>query len=218
MRKVGQDNSRQALIDAAGMLIVEKGDSRVVTTREIIARAHITGKSTIDYHFGNKAGLINAVFEELRRAYVHSTLATYLKKHEDLLNTREGCIEFVKGMIDDSRSYHKRIKEHPWHWALSCRLAQNEDDQVKFRMAEIYFEGTTAFYEIFRRITGKTDVNESYMWFMSTIAIMTLRAFRLRSMTTIGKNLELASDYDDQFAEFAKRLLLEGWGLQEKAK
>lgn len=213
MRKKGQDNSRQALIDAAGMLIVEKGDSRVVTTREIIARAHITGKSTIDYHFGNKAGLLKAVFGELRQAYVNSTLAAYLKKHEDLLNTREGCIEFVKGMIDDCRNNHKRIKKHPWHWALSCRLAQNEEALVDYDMAEIYFEGTTAFYEIFRRITGRTDVNEAYMWFMSTIAVMTVRTFRLRQITRMGKELELNPDYDDQFAEFAKSQLLEGWGL-----
>lgn len=100
-------------------------------------------------------------------------------------------------------------------WTLIFPSQKSHSDRllVDYDMAEIYFEGTTAFYEIFRRITGRTDVNEAYMWFMSTIAVMTVRTFRLRQITRMGKELELNPDYDDQFAEFAKSQLLEGWGL-----
>ena len=55
------ENSRQALIVAAGALFAENGVSGT-NVRSIAAKAGVN-VALINYHFGNKDGLVNAVID-----------------------------------------------------------------------------------------------------------------------------------------------------------
>jgi AcrR family transcriptional regulator len=52
---------REAILDAAHALIAERGAARV-TTREVAARARVS-EASVYYHYGDRAGLLQAVFE-----------------------------------------------------------------------------------------------------------------------------------------------------------
>ena len=63
------ENSRMALIIAAGELFAENGVSGT-NVRSIAAKAGVN-VALINYHFGNKDGLVNAVIDFVLEAYRH---------------------------------------------------------------------------------------------------------------------------------------------------
>lgn len=206
-----RENKRQALIEATGKLLVEKGDSRVVSTRAIVERAH-TSKSAIDYHFGNKAGLLRAVLNELRQMHGCRCISDFLRKNEEKLENRAGQIQFVSDLLNEFQHYFMREEKNSWHILLRQKVIQSYHEIGNGILSSFLENDVQAFYRIFKRITGKDDINEAYAWFMNIMLPLSTRGYRKNKLFFNGE-LVLSSDYDEFYLDFCKKQLMFGWGL-----
>ena len=82
------ENNRQALILAAGELFAKNGVSGT-NVRSIAAKAGVN-VALINYHFGNKDGLVNAVIDFVLDSYRHYMPNEFIRKHPELWETRAG--------------------------------------------------------------------------------------------------------------------------------
>ena len=208
---VQRQNKRQALIEAAVRLMVEKGDSRLVSTRAIVSMAQ-TSKSAIDYHFGNKAGLVEAVLDNIRKRHNCHCISGYYNKHRSLLDSNEGKTLFVTGLLDAYQEFFKKNDNNSWHMLVRQRVIQSYHE-VGGNLLSVFLESdVNAFYNIFHAITGRNSTDESYAWFMTIMLPLSTRGYRKNKLMFSG-NQTLSPDYDDYFLEFCKNKLLAGWGL-----
>lgn len=206
-----RENKRQALIEATGRLLVEMGDARAVSTRAIVANAR-TSKSAIDCHFGNKAGLLNAVLNELRQLHGSHCIADFLHENEKMLEDREGQIQFISLLLDEFQKYFMREEKNIWHILLRQKVVQSYHE-IGNRILSSFLEADMrAFYMVFKKITGRKDVNEAYAWFMNIMLPLSTRGYRKNKLTFNGE-VALSPDYDEFYLEFCKKQLLTGWGL-----
>lgn len=110
------EQTRQALINAAGELAAELGFGNVST--RAIAKAAGENVGSIHYHFGGKEKLFEAVLMEATRDMRDNSFSTLLSKMEPFLDTPEGQARAIRAMV------HKKIRvifdpEKPtWH----CRV------------------------------------------------------------------------------------------------
>lgn len=206
-----RENKRQALIDAAGKLLVEKGDARAVGTRAIVASAR-TSKSAIDYHFGNKAGLLNAVLNELRQLHGCHCIADFLHKNGKMLETREGQIQFISSLLDEFQKYFMREEKNTWHILLRQKVIQSYHEIGNRILASFLESDVEAFFTVFKKITGRDDMNEAYAWFMNVMLPLSTRGYRKNKLNFNG-DFALSPDFDEFYLEFCKRQLMAGWGL-----
>lgn len=210
-RRKNGENKRQALIEAAGKLLAEKGDARAVSTRAIVARAR-TSKSAIDYHFGNKAGLLNAVLNKLRQLHSCRCIADFLHENEAMLETRDGQIQFICQLLEEFQKYFMREEKNTWHILLRQKVVQSYHEIDNRILASFLEADMAAFYAVFKKTTGRDDANEAYAWFMNVMLPLATRGYRKDKLDFNGE-LVLSPDYDDFHLEFCKKQLLTGWGL-----
>lgn len=103
------ERCRQRLIEAAGEVFAEQG-FRLATVRDICARAGVS-PGAINYHFGSKEGLYEAV---LRHAHPAS-IATYMAAEVQAGRTPEERLRsfvrvFLSHILNDERpSWHGRL-------------------------------------------------------------------------------------------------------------
>ena len=83
-----RENSRMALILAAGELFARDGVSGT-KVRAIAALAGVN-VALINYHFGNKDGLVNAVIDFVLENYRHYMPNAFIDAHPELWQSREG--------------------------------------------------------------------------------------------------------------------------------
>jgi AcrR family transcriptional regulator len=104
--------SRERLIEAAGEVFAENG-FRLATVRDICARAGVS-PGAVNYHFGSKEGLYEAVLRRAHPAsiaqYVASEVAAGATAEERLRNYVR---VFVGQILDERRpSWHGRLLIH----------------------------------------------------------------------------------------------------------
>ena len=205
-------NKRQALLfDAAGKLLVEMRDVRAVVSRAIAAFAH-TSKSAIDCHFDNKAGFLNAVLNELRQLHGCCCIIDFLNKNESMLENREGQILFISLLPDEFQKYFMREGKNICHILLRQEVIQSRR-KIGNRILAFFLEtDMEAFYALFKKITGRDDVNKVHAWCMNIILPLSTRGYRKNKLNFSGP-LAPFPDYDEFYLEFYKRPLMAGRGL-----
>ena len=206
-----RENKRQALIEATGKLLVEMGDARAVGTRAIVAYAR-TSKSAIDYRFSNKAGLLNAVLNELQQLHGSHCIADFLRENEKMLENRDGQIQFISLLLDEFQNYFRREEKNTWYILLRRKVVQSYYEIGNCILTSFFEADMKAFYTVFKKVTGRDDVNEAYAWFMNIMLPLSTRGFRKNQLTFNGE-VVLSPDYDGVYLEFCKRQLMAGWGL-----
>jgi len=98
----GSEQTRHALINAAGELAAELGFASV-TTRAIAQRAK-ANIGSIHYHFGGKDRLFEAVVQNAIRRWHEFPLSRILKPIEPILKTPEGQSRAIRAVIHRSIS------------------------------------------------------------------------------------------------------------------
>jgi len=99
----GRRNTRQMTIEAAERLLARHGADGV-SMRQIAAEAGATNHFAVQYHFGDMAGLISAIFEyrlpslELRRSKLLSAVA-----REGRMNDPRALVEVVYRPLADEK-------------------------------------------------------------------------------------------------------------------
>ncbi len=178
----------------------------------IVERAGAS-KTAIDWYFGGKAGLFEAVRQELRKISVGKCLETYFQKHKVLLENHDGQVEFVNGMLDAFQAFFQRKVNDPWLILLRQRVIQSYYEIGADVFGYFMESDVNAFYQVYRIITGRDSADEAYAWFMCIMLPLSTRSFRKHKMNFYGTQTALSPDFDTFFLESCKYKLLVGWGL-----
>ena len=115
------EHSRQALIIAAGTLFAENGVSGT-NVRAIAAKAGVN-VALINYHFGNKDGLVNAVIDFVLDSYRHYMPNEFIRNHPELWNSPSGQREIVIYMVNQAFEFIRPRRQNPWINTFIMRCA-----------------------------------------------------------------------------------------------
>ena len=103
LRKAEQSEKTQvALLTVAHELFAERGYADT-STKDIAERAEVT-RGALYYHFGEKEGLFQAVFEQFRQARTQTIMARVQEAEGDLWQrfVETGCTIVIESMSDKS--------------------------------------------------------------------------------------------------------------------
>lgn len=158
--------TRGRLLTAAGELFARHGVN-AVTVRDITCRAG-TKVNAVSYHFGGKAGLIEAVWEFCLRRWREDRLAKFCAEHEELFATRAGQRQLITELI---RIFYENLyadRQPRWANLFLLRTLITAQDTERSRVFNsLIFE---LFREVFRRITGNSDPLTALGWVLNIIS------------------------------------------------
>ncbi|MBQ6352036.1 MAG: TetR/AcrR family transcriptional regulator [Lentisphaeria bacterium] len=159
--------TRHRLIEAAGELFACRG-VEAVQLREIAERAG-TRPSAVNYHFGGKPGLIDAVWEYVLRRWDDRRLGRYCEENAALFATRDGQRQIVADVIN--LLYENLYTGDQPLWAnlflLRSVITAQELDRTRRVFGRQYFD---VLCRIFRRITGNEDRMTGICWALCVIS------------------------------------------------
>lgn len=161
-KQTPQENTRKALLMAAGKLFTEQG-MEGTSIREI-AKAANTDSSMIKYYFGNKDGLIKAVIEFVIEPWESRSLAHYVKENEHLFATKDGQRQLVAEVIALCFEFMAPDPELPWKNTFLMQCTQHNHVGLHTVLERIVIPDSTLFIEIFSRITGNDDAESAHCW------------------------------------------------------
>lgn len=124
MPRSGQP-TRRLLLDTAERLFATHG-LEAVSLRDIAATAGQLNHSAVQYHFGDRAGLVTAIFERRmetvneRRTHIFAARAGADATLEDLV---EAVIRPVVEVVSESNSWYGRFLAHTLWDPVAARLA-----------------------------------------------------------------------------------------------
>ena len=162
------ENNRQALILAAGELFAKNGVSGT-NVRSIAAKAGVN-VALINYHFGNKDGLVNAVIDFVLDSYRHYMPNEFIRKHPELWETRAGQRRIVAYMVDQAFEFIRPKRENPWINTFIMRCAETNDIGKRRILTGILIPGCIRYTRTYARITGSTDYRRARCWALSVFA------------------------------------------------
>lgn len=125
-RPTGGDAAvREALVERARELFLQNGFGNV-STRQIAAAAGTTS-AMINYHFGNKLGLYQAMIEQIMRPLI-ATVAQLGEASRREAPSLEGLI----------RTYMSMIAANPWFPALMLQEVLSQQGRMRAQFIERY--------------------------------------------------------------------------------
>ena len=212
-RTDNKENSRMALLIAAGELFAENGVSGT-NVRSIAAKAGVN-VALINYHFGNKDGLVNAVIDFVLDAYRYYTPDEFIKNNPQLWETPAGQRQIVTYMVNQAFEFIRPRKENPWINTFIMRCAEANDIGRRRILAEILIPGCIRYTRTYARITGSTNYRRARCWALSVFS----PAFIYATNPTIIDDTCPGKRADDHFYDELKNwsinIALHGLGLQE---
>lgn len=106
------EKSRERLIEAAGEVFAEQG-FRLATVREICSRAGVS-PGAINYHFGSKEGLYEAVLRHAHPAWISEYMASEVRAGVTAEERLRNFVKvFLSNILDEKRpSWHGRLIVH----------------------------------------------------------------------------------------------------------
>ncbi len=156
------ENTRSALINAAGELFAEHGFEGV-GTRMIAARAEVK-LSAIHYHFGSKEKLYIATCLAAYANAHSTTFAEVVRANPRLMEQPEGQAEIVRSTIFGKFHEHFRPDRPPWEARILLREIASPTIAMPALVQTIYrpeSESAAAFY---RTIRPKATAEEAAAW------------------------------------------------------
>ena len=209
------ENSRQALIVAAGELFAENGVSGT-NVRSIAAKAGVN-VALINYHFGNKDGLVNAVIDFVLDAYRHYMPNEFIRNNPELWNTPAGQRKIVTYMVDQAFEFIRPRRENPWINTFIMRCAESNDIGRKRILNGIFVPGCIRYTKTYARITGSTNYRRARCWAMSVFSPAFIYATTptVIDQTCPGKRAD--DHFYDELKNWSINVALYGLGLQTEA-
>lgn len=159
--------TRRRLLESAGELLSRR-DAAAVSLREISRRAGVA-LNAIAYHFGDKEGLIAAVWDYALRRWDDRRLERYLTEHEELLTSRAGRRRLVTDMI--GIFYDNLYEERQPMWLNLFLFRSFLTGQETERMRRVFgVQLKEVFCALYRRITGNEDALAAVCWALTIIS------------------------------------------------
>ncbi len=206
------DHTKLSLLEAAGTLIAEQGNVDAVTVRDIAERANVN-PAMIKYYFGDKASLLSALMDYVIMPSQHLPISYYYQQNKTLLNTKDGQVIFINGLIDTFCHYFSPeelsgFRRHLVYQILRRTNALDDDFISRFFIREV-----KVFAIVHEKITGNNDPDRIYNWFLSIFIPLAIRLSRSEHKFDLNQKLNLSEHFNARMIFFCKQQLLTGLGL-----
>jgi len=203
--------SKHAFILAAGELFATHGVSGT-SVRAIAAKAGLN-VALINYHFGNKDGLVNAVIDFVMENYRHYSPDAFIKEHPELWETPQGQREIVLYMVNQAYEFMRPDPEHPWVPTFLMRCAETNEIGHKRILEEILIPGCIRYSKLYARITGSTDYQKARCWALSVFAPPFIYAVNPRIIDDTCPRKHAGDDFYNDLKARGARVALDSLGL-----
>ena len=144
------EQTRQALINAAGELAAELGFGNVTT--RAIASAAGENVGSIHYHFGGKEQLFHAVLMEATRDMRKKPFSEVLDELEPVLDTREGQSRAIRALVRAKADSLFREDQPVWHCRVIYQVMRKASPLSAYLTEKIIGPSIEADHRLFRRI------------------------------------------------------------------
>ncbi len=205
------EKSKQAFIMAAGKLFAEKGIDRVCLSD--IAREAGVDASMINYHFGGKDGLVQAVIDQALEKWHRHNIGEYYRENLSLLDSRDGQVIFITGMVDCIFKILGGEQGEGPGKSMLLQLIQHPHP-LRERIIERHIKpDARIFCEIYRKITGNDDFESAFCWYMFMICPKYLYSACPGMIDLFHPEGKVSAAFDRRLQHFTTRQLLNGLGL-----
>ncbi|WP_051785879.1 TetR/AcrR family transcriptional regulator [Endozoicomonas numazuensis] len=165
-------DAKEALVKAAEKLIAERGLD-AVSDREIARAAGQKNNSAVQYHFGDRAGLINAILD-------YRMIPLNQKRHEMLDEILSGdeaptTRDLVKVLVIPYMEHLKASREESSYTSLISQLFQRGNQQI-VAMDTARSSSLVRMTEAFEAVLPELSIKELYarLTFMGSMVIHTV--------------------------------------------
>ena len=194
---------RERLLEAAAPLFAERGYDGV-GVREIAQRAGVT-PSMIGYYFGDKQGLLEAIFDMV--------FARVLAHVQGIAAANPDDVDPVPAFI---RVYIDVIAREPWIPPLIMREILSRDTALRQRFVE-RFAATIATIvpPMFAREVTEGRLRRDLDPLLGVLSLVGMSVFPFLAHPVVGKALgyELDAEFRERLIAHTTRLYLEGAGV-----
>lgn len=202
------EGTKQRIINAAGELAGEVGLSHV-TTRAVAKRSG-DNIGSIHYHFGGKAGLLEAVLREAMNRCLN-------KQYEDRINemTAEASpdefSEAVRLIIQTEIKDLFRSSRPAWHSQLMYQVLQRDDDLYELMAKDVVNPNLTALFRFFRlldpSLTNEETMIHVFAMLMPVFSHATYMKALHRMLNVSGYSETYLRKLEDVLVRQTQRLL-----------
>jgi len=209
----GSEISRQALILAAGELFARDGVSGT-SVRKIAAKAGVN-VALINYHFGNKDGLVNAVIDFVLAKYQNYLPNEFIRTHSELWNNREGQRQIVMYMVDQAFEFIRPRNENRWINTFIMRCSETNEIGRRRILEEILIPGCIRYTKTYAKITGSTDYHKARCWALSVFSPAFIYATNPEIIDDTCPRKIADDHFFDELKSWSINVALHGLGLNE---
>ncbi len=158
MKYASSEQTREALINAAGELAAEHGFSSV-STRAIAQRAQ-ENIGSIHYHFGGKEQLFEAVVRQVTGRGKAFTLHEAIEPYLGLLDTPTGQEGALRSMVRREIDILFDPEQPRWHTRIVYQLIQYKSPLQDILFDELMTPFTAAITSLLKRIKPSLEDDE----------------------------------------------------------
>jgi AcrR family transcriptional regulator len=152
------EQTRRALINAAGELAAEIGFANVTT--RAIASAAGENVGSIHYHFGGKEQLFHAVLMEATRDMMEKPFSKVLDELEPVLDTPEGQSRGIRALVRAKADSLFRDDQPEWHCRVIYQVMRKASPLRDYLTEKIIGPSIEADHRLFRHIDPEMSKEE----------------------------------------------------------
>ncbi|HCG25128.1 MAG TPA: hypothetical protein DE060_03615 [Lentisphaeria bacterium] len=205
------EKSKHAFIHAAGKLFAEHGIERVRLS-EIATLAGVDA-CMINYYFGGRDGLVQAVIEDALSKWHRNDIQKYCEENSALLETRDGQCIFITGLVECVFSTLSNNGNEDPATSMLLQLLQHPHP-LRQKIVERHIRpGMRFFSDIFRRISGNDDFETAFCWYLFLICPKYLCSACPGMIDLFHPQGAVSESFDRRLQHFTTKLLLSGLGL-----
>ncbi len=196
------ERTRQALIEAAGRLVAERGVGRV-STRAIADRAG-ENLGTIHYHFGGKEGLLKAVLSFACRQNIEPSLREVIESCRPSLDTPEGQAHAVRKLVQHLMRVMFSPERPRWCSRVLYQVSQYDSPLRDFLREELRDPHLEAIKELVLHARPEWTAHEIHLWAYLLIGVVVFHADHQEMIVDCLGSKQFPPDY---LAKLEQRLV-----------
>ena len=204
-------NTKTALIQAAGELFAQHGLEG--TSVRAIAEKAGSNIAAVNYHFGSKENLYKETLLYVAR-YGETYPAVRFWKDETRLQTREGQIEAIRGIVVEKFRVIFAENTPSWFWPLMLRSLLDPSPSLAEVVQNVFKPEHDAITQIVRHIKPEMDEATAHLWGFLLFGAVAIYVFARAPILMLLGRQDYSREFLDSVSDFVSNALLASLDLR----
>lgn len=200
-----------ALIHAAGELFARYG-LEGASVRAIAEKAG-SNVAAVNYHFGSKENLYKETLLYIAR-YGETYPAVRYWKDEKLLQTREGQIEAIRGIVAEKFRVIFAEDTPGWFWPLMLRSLLEPSPSLVEVVENVFKPEHEAITRIVRHIKPEMDEATAHLWGFLMFGAIAIYVFARAPILMLLEQQDYSKEFLNSVSDFVSNALLASLDLR----